>query len=124
MSATDIFFLSLFFFFLHDSPRVLFTRTEAYRFVTSGLRKTGNTVYDFGVAAENVTAEATEVRLLLLLPLLFLLLLLLCSCCCYCCCCSCKFCPTDRPRDRVRSLKYRRPAVRFRVRVELSLIHI
>ena len=35
--------------------------------MTSGLRKTGNTVYDFGVAAENVTAEATEVRLFPLL---------------------------------------------------------
>lgn len=29
--------------------------------MAKGLRKTGETVYDFGVAAENVTAEATEV---------------------------------------------------------------
>lgn len=29
--------------------------------MTKGLRKTGRTVYDFGVAAENITAEATEV---------------------------------------------------------------
>lgn len=45
------------FFFLSGPP------TEAYRLVTKGLRKTGEVVYDFGVAAENMTAEATEVRM-------------------------------------------------------------
>lgn len=35
--------------------------TDTWRLVAKGLRKTGETVYDFGVAAENVTAEATEV---------------------------------------------------------------
>lgn len=35
---------------------------EAYRFVKNGLRIAGETVYDFGVAAENMTVEATEVR--------------------------------------------------------------
>ncbi|CAM9768605.1 unnamed protein product [Ectocarpus sp. 6 AP-2014] len=34
---------------------------DTWRFVAKGLRKTAETVYDFGVAAENVTAEATEV---------------------------------------------------------------
>ncbi|CAM9912967.1 unnamed protein product [Ectocarpus fasciculatus] len=33
---------------------------DTWRFVAKGLRKTAETVYDFGVAAENVTAEATE----------------------------------------------------------------
>lgn len=37
------------------------TPSDTWRLVATGLRKTGETVYDFGVAAENVTAEATEV---------------------------------------------------------------
>ncbi|CAM9832439.1 unnamed protein product, partial [Ectocarpus sp. 8 AP-2014] len=40
------------------SPREV---PDTWRFVAKGLRKTAETVYDFGVAAENVTAEATEV---------------------------------------------------------------
>lgn len=35
---------------------------DAYRLVNKGLKKTGKVVYDFGMAAENMTAEATEVR--------------------------------------------------------------
>lgn len=34
---------------------------EAYRFLAKGMRTTGEVMYDFGVAAENMTAEATEV---------------------------------------------------------------
>lgn len=41
---------------------VTVVNAEVYRFVTKGLRKTGETVYDFGVAAQNMTAEATEVK--------------------------------------------------------------
>eukprot|EP00903_Cladosiphon_okamuranus_P015230 g14076.t1 len=43
------------------SPREVPGITDTWRLVAKGLRKTGETVYDFGVAAENVTAEATEV---------------------------------------------------------------
>lgn len=40
---------------------VLMFLSEAYRFLKTGLRTTGKAVYDLGVAAENMTAEATEV---------------------------------------------------------------
>lgn len=55
-NTTEITKISRFFYFwLHERP------SDTWRLVAKGLRKTGETVYDFGVAAENVTAEATEV---------------------------------------------------------------
>lgn len=42
---------------------------EAYRFLKKGLKITGESVYDFGAAAENMTAEATEVFLAFFLQL-------------------------------------------------------
>lgn len=40
---------------------VVCRKIETYRFLTKGLRTAGRAVYDLGVAAENMTAEATEV---------------------------------------------------------------